>query len=143
MTQLVRFDTHALNKALVGFDRMFDDFESRLATQINSNYPPYNVIKTGETTYKIELAVSGFEKEEISVEVDQDQLIVKGQRLRNDDSGDEYLHRGLAARDFTRSWTLAEYMEVEQGSIKNGILTIYLKRLIPESLMPRKIKITD
>lgn len=143
MTQLVRFDTNALNRALVGFDRLFDDFESRFANQISQNYPPYNVIKTGENTYSIEIAVSGFSKEEVTVEVDQDQLVVKGKRVREDDAGYEYLHRGLAARDFTRSWTLADHMEVEQGSIKNGILTVYLKRVVPETLMPRKIKISD
>lgn len=143
MTQLTRFDTQALNRALVGFDRFFEDFEARFANQINNNYPPYNIIKTGENTYKIEIAVSGFEKDEVTVEVDQDQLIVKGQRSKLDDTGTEYLHRGLAARDFTRSWTLAEHMEVETGSIKNGVLTINLKRIIPESLLPRKIKITD
>ncbi len=143
MTQLTRFDTQALNRALLGFDRFFEDFEARFANQINNNYPPYNIIKTGENTYRIEIAVSGFEKDEVSVEVDQDQLVVKGQRSKADDVGTEYIHRGLAARDFTRTWTLAEHMEVETGSIKNGVLTINLKRIIPESLLPRKIKITD
>jgi molecular chaperone IbpA len=142
MTQIARFDTTALNRAIVGFDRFFDDFEARFATQVTQNYPPYNVIKTGENNYEIQVAVSGFDKEEISVEVDQDQLIVKGQRAREDDLAHEYLHRGLATRDFTRSWTLADHMVVETGTIKNGILTIYLKRIVPEALLPRKIKIT-
>jgi len=143
MTQLVRFDTNALNRALVGFDQLFNDFEHRFAHQINNNYPPYNVVKISENDYKIELAVSGFGRDEISVEVDQDQLIVKGQRIKEEDDSFEYLHRGLAARDFTRSWTLADHMEVEQGSIKNGILTINLKRVVPETLLPRKVKIVD
>lgn len=142
MTQIARFDTNSLNRAIVGFDRFFDDFEARFATQVTQNYPPYNVIKTGENNYEIQVAVSGFDKEEISVEIDQDQLIVKGQRARDDDPTYEYLHRGLATRDFTRSWTLADHMVVETGTIKNGILTIYLKRIVPEALLPRKIKIT-
>ena len=142
MTQLVRFDTNALNRALVGFDQLFNDFEHRFANQINNNYPPYNVIKTGDNDYKIEIAVSGFTKEEVTIEVDQDQLVVKGERSREDDGSYEYLHRGLATRDFTRTWTLADHMIVENGSIKNGVLTVYLKRVIPEALKPRQIKIT-
>jgi molecular chaperone IbpA len=142
MNQLVRFDTNALNKALVGFDTMFNDFEHRFVNQINSNYPPYNVVKSGENSYEIQIAVSGFEKDEISVEVDQNQLVITGKKTREDDTDTLYLHRGLATRDFTRSWTLAEHMEVENGSVKNGILTIYLTRIIPESLKPRKIKIS-
>jgi molecular chaperone IbpA len=141
--QLVRFDTSALNKAVVGFDRFFDDFEARFATQISNNYPPYNVVKTAENSYHIEIAVSGFDKDEISVEVDQNQLIVKGERLNDENLNYEYLYRGLAARNFIRTWTLADYMEVEQGSIKNGVLTINIKRVIPDALLPRKIKIVD
>lgn len=141
MTQLIRFDTNALNRVLVGFDRLFDDIEHRFANQIQSNYPPYNILKTGEDTYEIQIAVSGFTKEEISVEVDQNHLIIKGERLRDDDDGVQYLYRGLAARDFTKVFPLADHMEVDTGSIKNGILTVYLKRIIPESLKPRKIKL--
>jgi molecular chaperone IbpA len=141
--QIVRFDTNALNKAVVGFDRFFDDFETRFANQISTNYPPYNVVKTGDNEYHIEIAVSGFDKEEISVEVNQNQLIVKGERAHPNDPDWEYLYRGLAARDFTRTWTLADYMEVEQGSIKNGVLTVFIKRVIPDALLPRKIKIVD
>lgn len=141
MTQIARFDTAALNRALVGFDRLFDDFEARFSNQISNNYPPYNVVRTGENNYEIQVAVSGFTTEEITVEVDQDQLIIKGERKRDDDANYEYLYRGLALRDFKRSWTLADHMVVENGSIKNGILTVYLKRIIPETLKPRQIKI--
>ena len=141
MTQLSRLDTNSLNRAMLGFDDLFNNFEQRFASHLNNNYPPYNVVKTGDNNYEIQLAVSGFNKEEISVEVNQDQLVVRGERIREDDPTHEYLHRGLASRDFTRSWTLADHMIVETGSIKNGILTVYLKRLIPESLKPRQITI--
>ena len=141
MTQLVRFDTAALNRALVGFDQMFYDFEHRFATQLNNNYPPYNVLKYDENSYEIQIAVSGFEPDEISVEVDQSQLIVKGEHVDIQTETTEWLHRGLAARNFTRSWTLAEYMEVGEGRIKNGVLYITLRRIIPEALKPRKLKI--
>jgi molecular chaperone IbpA len=141
MNQLVRFDTNALNRALVGFDSLFDNFEHRFANQIQQNYPPYNILKHDEDTYEIEIAVTGFEKDEVTVEVDQNQLIVKGQRKEVDLKEPSYLHRSLATRDFTRTWTLAEHMEVGEGKIKNGVLTIELKRVIPESLKPRLIKI--
>ncbi len=142
MNQLVRFDTNALNKALLGFDDLFNNFEQRFANQINNNYPPYNVVKKDENNYEIEVAVTGFLPEEITVEIDQNQLIVKGERKRDEDADVQYLHRGLATRDFTRSWTLAEHMEVGTGTIKNGVLRIALQRVVPEALKPRVLKIT-
>lgn len=142
MNQLVRFDTNALNKALLGFDEIFNNFEQRFANQINNNYPPYNIVKKDENNYEIEVAVTGFLPEEITVEIDQNQLIVKGERKREDDADLQYLHRGLATRDFTRMWTLAEHMEVGTGTIKNGVLRIALQRVIPEALKPRVLKIT-
>lgn len=141
MNQLVRFDTNALNKALLGFDNLFDNFEQRFANQINNNYPPYNILKKSEDSYELELAVTGFIPEEITVEVDQNQLVVKGQRSRDDDADIQYLHRGLATRDFTRSWTLAEHMVVGEGRIKNGVLTVELTREVPEALKPRVLKL--
>ena len=141
MNQLARFDTAALNRAILGFDQFFDNFEQRFANQINNNYPPYNIIKHTENSYEIEIAVTGFQPSEVSVEIDQNQLIVKGHKDRDDDAEQVYLHRGLATRDFTRSWTLAEHMEVGQGSIKNGVLTIQLNRVIPESLKPRTLQL--
>jgi molecular chaperone IbpA len=157
MNQLVRFDTNALNKALLGFDSLFDNFENRFATQIQQNYPPYNILKHSEDSYEIEIAVTGFAPEEITVEIDQNQLVVKGERKTTDGipvdekeeirrqvkgEGTQYLHRSLATRNFTRSWTLAEHMEVGTGKIKNGILTIALTRVVPEALKPRVLKIT-
>jgi molecular chaperone IbpA len=141
MNQLVRFDTNALNRALVGFDSLFDNFEQRFANQIQQNYPPYNILKHDEDTYEIEIAVTGFDKDEVIVEIDQNNLIVKGQRKEVDLVEPTYLHRSLATRDFTRSWTLAEHMEVGEGRIKNGVLTIELKRVVPDSLKPRVLKL--
>ncbi len=143
MNQLVRFDTNALNRALLGFDNLFQDFEQRFSNQINNNYPPYNIIKKDEHSYELEIAVTGFTPEEVSVEIDQNQLIVRGERKRTDDVDPLYLHRGLATRDFSRIWTLAEHMEVDKGTIKNGVLRITLQRVIPEALKPRVLKITS
>jgi len=142
MNQLVRFDTNALNRALLGFDSLFENFEQRFANQINNNYPPYNIVKHNENSYELEIAVTGFDKDEITVEIDQNQLVVKGVREKNEDGEAEFLHRGLALRDFTRSWTLAEHMEVGDVKIKNGVLTIEICRVIPEALKPRILKIT-
>lgn len=141
MTQLVRFDTNSLNRALLGFDTLFDDFQNRQTNQANSSYPPYNILKHDEDSYELEIAVTGFLPDEITVEIDQNQLVVKGQRTKPDDESIQYLHRGLSTRDFTRSWTLAEHMEVGEGTVKNGVLSITLYRRIPESLKPRQIKL--
>jgi len=126
-----------LNRALVGFDRYFNGH----FPNTNGNYPPHNIVKYDETHYGIEVAVAGFSKEEITVEVDQDQLTVKGRKLNQADSRFEYLHRGLAARDFEQTFTLAEYMEVHAAEVKDGMLVIEIMRLVPEALKPRRIEI--
>lgn len=142
MTQLVRIDTSALNqlnRALIGFDRIFYDFENRL--QGNSNYPPHNVIKYDDDNYEIQIAVAGFDPEEISVEVVQDHLVIKGEHLEVEAETTVYLHRGLAARDFHRVFPLAEYIEVLGAETEKGILKIKLQRRIPESAKPKRIEI--
>jgi molecular chaperone IbpA len=143
MTQLQRFDTAALNRALVGFDRIFDDMERRFANQISSNYPPFNIAKVGENLYDIAIAVTGFEKDEIAVTVEANELMVKGERKEADQPEPEYLHRGLALRDFEKTFTLAEHMKVRRAEIKNGILLIQIEREIPEELKPRVIDIVE
>ena len=137
-TQLRTIDTAALaqlSKALVGFDRYFT-----APSHQNGNYPPHNIVKYSETQYGIEVAVAGFSKEEITVEVDQDQLMITGKKAATTDSV-EYLHRGLAARDFEQSFTLAEYMEVKGAEVKDGMLKIEIERIIPEALKPRQIEV--
>jgi molecular chaperone IbpA len=144
MNALTRFDTTALNqlnRALVGFDRMFNDFE-KIAGAPAGNYPPYNVIKTSDDNYVIEVAVAGFSMEEIDVELNNNQLTITGKRNREDDASYEYLHRSLAYRDFVRQFTLADYVEVKSASIKDGILVVSLQRIVPEALKPRKIAIS-
>ena len=140
MNQLRTIDTAHLanlNRALVGFDRYFNGH----FPNTNGNYPPHNIVKYDETHYGIEVAVAGFSKEEITVEVDQDQLTVKGRKQNQADSRFEYLHRGLAARDFEQTFTLAEYMEVKAAEVKDGMLVIEIERVVPEALKPRQIVI--
>lgn len=139
MTQLRTINTADLanlSRALVGFDRYFTAPHHQ-----NSNYPPHNIVKYDDTHYGIEVAVAGFSKDEITVEVDQDQLTVTGRKLNQADSRFEYLHRGLAARDFEQTFTLAEYMEVRGAEVKDGMLVIEIERIIPEALKPRQIEI--
>ena len=142
MNALTRFDTSALNRALVGFDQIFSNLEQNIRNQ-NNSYPPYNLLKHNDDAYEIQMAVSGFEKDEVTVEVDQNRLIIRGKRNADAASSDaEYLHRGLATRDFAHAFTLAEHLEVGEGRIKNGVLSIEIKRVIPEALKPRLIRIT-
>jgi molecular chaperone IbpA len=143
MTQLQRYDTTALSRALIGFDRMFDDMERRFANQLSTNYPPYNIAKVSENLYEISIAVTGFEKSEITVQVENNELTVRGERNNADAQEVEYLHRGLALRDFERTFALAEHVKVRKAEIKNGILLIQLEREIPEELKPRIIDIVE
>lgn len=140
MNALTRFDPTALNRALIGFDRLFDDVERRFANSANTNYPPYNILQHDEDSYEIEVAVAGFNREDISVEVDQNHLRIVGRRVKDDDTA-KYLHRGLATRDFERVFTLADHMEVGEAEMTNGILRVKITRVIPEALKPRLIAI--
>ncbi len=139
-SSLQRLD--ALNRALIGFDQMFDAFERR-AAQATNNYPPHNILKTGENQYEIQIAVTGFEKSEISAEVEANVLTVKGESMTSEYSPEQYLHRGLATRDFVKEFPLAEHIEVIGAETKNGMLTIKLIRNIPESEKPRVINIIE
>lgn len=144
MNQLTTFNPEALNRALIGFDSIFDGFERRFANQIQNNYPPYNIIKQSEDEYFIELAVTGFEKNEITIEVEREHLTIKGaKQAENENETTAYLHRGLAQRDFTRVFTLADHIEVSGAEIKNGILNVKLVRNVPEYAKPKLIDIVE
>ena len=135
------FDIPQLHKFGIGFDSLFDDLQ-RFATQSTSNYPPYNIVKTGENNYQIELAVAGFAEGEIDIQINKNQLTIKGEQKRDDDTSHEYLHRGISSRDFTQTFTLAEHFEVKNASITDGILRVYLEREVPEEAKPKSIAIT-
>ncbi len=139
--QLTRLD--ALNRALIGFDTMFDQMERRFANSVNNNYPPHNILRLAENEYAIQLAVTGFDKSEIAVTVESNVLVVKGQSMTTDYATEQYLHRGLATRDFIKEFPLAEHIEVAGAETKNGMLTIKLIRNIPESAKPRVIDIAE
>ena len=123
-----------LNRALIGFDQLFN---AKLASQ--NNYPPHNIVKLDDEHYVIEIAVSGFSKEEISVDINQAQLTITGEKA--DKTVYEYLHRGLAYRDFEQTFSLAEYMEVKSAEIIDGLLRINIVKIIPETQKTRRILI--
>ena len=139
--QLTRLDS--LSRALIGFDTMFDQMERRFANQMSTNYPPFNIVKWNEDQYEIQIAITGFEKEEIRVEVEQNQLTVYGESKEMSLGDAMYIHRGLATRDFERTFTLAEHMEVKGAATKNGMLRIQILRNIPESAKPKIIDIVE
>lgn len=134
-------DIPSIHKFAVGFDNMFDEI-MRTTAQTNTNYPPYNVVKHGDDKFAIELAVAGFKDGDIDVTVEKNQLTVKGEKAIELNEGAEYLHRGISARSFVRTWTLADYVEVTGAVVQDGILTVNLERIVPEESKPKKIAIS-
>ena len=121
----------------LGFNDQFVRWETN--KKITSSFPPYNVKKVDEDNYVVELAVAGYNREDIDITVDKDTLIIKSERENDDES--EYLHKGIAGRNFTQTFTLGEYMIVKSASLENGLLFVKIERDIPEEAKPRQIKI--
>ena len=126
----------------IGFDRFFDLVDQSLRPEPEDNYPPCNIVRTGENAYSISLAVAGLRREQITVTLDRDTLIVTG-RMEPDQTGGEYLYRGIAARPFERRFNLAEHVEVKGASLNDGLLQVELVRELPEALKPRRIAISS
>jgi molecular chaperone IbpA len=135
------FDFSPYRRSTVGFDRLFDLMENSVRGDSLDNYPPYDLEKRGEDSYRITLAIAGFRPEDIDVVAQQNQLTVTGRRAEDNEGGDRYLHRGIATRSFERRFQLADFVQVRSASFDNGLLTIELKREIPEAMKPRKIEI--
>jgi molecular chaperone IbpA len=132
------FDFAPYRRSTVGFDRLFNLLESGMRE--DDGYPPFDIVRDGEDSYRITLAVAGFRPEDIEVVAQQNQLTVAGKRADDTETG-EYLHRGIAARPFERRFQLADYIEAGEASFENGLLAIQLKRIVPEAMKPRKIEI--
>ncbi len=133
-------DFSPLYRSAVGFDRLAALLEAAAGADSASGYPPYNIEATGESAYRIEIAVAGFRPDELSLEVRENLLTVQGRKAQADDSK-RFLHRGLAERNFERRFQLADHVEVTDAKLADGLLTVSLKREIPEALKPRKIEI--
>lgn len=134
------FDFTPYRRSTVGFDRLFDLLETGLRSEAADGYPPFDIVKEGEDSYRITLAAAGFRPDEIEVVAQQNQLIVTGKRAEDNQQG-EYLHRGIAARPFERRFQLADFIEAGTARFENGLLSIELKRVVPEAMKPRKIEI--
>lgn len=124
----------------IGFDRLFDMVDESLRYQPEDNYPPCNITRTGENTYRISLAVAGFKPEQIGVTVNQNVLIISGNADEKQGEG-EYLYRGIAGRSFERRFNLADYIVVKGASLDEGLLQIELELELPEAMKPRRIEI--
>jgi molecular chaperone IbpA len=134
------------DKYFVGSDRMFKQLKDLTeTTKTLTNYPPYNIKKVDENKYVIELAVAGFGKQDIDITLEDNKLVIKG-KISGDPNGDyetSYLHKGIADRGFTRQFTLADNVEINNANLINGMLKVWLEHVIPESKKPKKIDIVD
>jgi len=134
-------DFSPLYRSTVGFDRLFTMLDSLGQPDQAQTYPPYNIERTGENTYRITMAVAGFDEKELSIEAHAHVLQVKGEKSEEPAETSEYLYRGIAKRAFERRFQLADHVEVQAASLKNGLLHIDLLRNIPEAMKPRRISI--
>ena len=133
-------DLSPLRRSMVGFDRLFDLLESAPRIDSGDGFPPFDLVKDGEDRYRIDLAIAGFKPEQVEVVVHQNQLTVSGKPAEADTEG-EYLHRGIAGRSFVRSFALADHIEVDSADFRDGLLSISLRRVVPDEMKPRKIEI--
>ena len=133
-------DFSPLYRSVVGFDRLAAQLDAAAAQESAAGYPPYNIERTDENAYRVEIAVAGFRPEELSIEVKENLLTVTGRKAANDDAR-KFLHRGLAERNFERRFQLADYVVVTDAALADGLLSISLKRELPEQLKPRRIEI--
>ena len=122
----------------IGFDRLFQQLQAQSVVN-QQNYPPYNIVKVDDENFVIELAIAGFDKKEVSVDLEKNVLKIEG-KSKDDDK--DFIHKGLASRSFERQFTLADDVEVSGGKLENGVLKVELKRVIPEEDKPIKIKIS-
>ena len=141
LTKEFRFDLNQLHKMTVGFDRLFDQMllAGEYPNSVSTGYPPYNVERVNDGQWRVTIAVAGFGENDIEVIVDQGNLNINGKK--SDKTDESMLYQGIANRQFNRSFQLADYVEVEEATLKDGMLTLNLVRNVPEALKPKKIKL--
>ncbi len=137
---MTTFDFAPLFRSAIGFDRLVRLMDAAASTSEAQGFPPYNIEKTGEDSYRLTMAVAGFRPSELDITVKDNTLTVSG-RASNDGQGSEMLYRGIAGRAFERRFVLADHMVVEGADLRDGLLHVGLKRVVPEALKPRKIAI--
>ena len=138
------FDIPSIHKFGIGFDNMFDELMRVSAQQSGTNYPPYNIVQINEDEYMISLAVAGFGLDNLSVTKDKKFLIIEGKEYQADSEKivPTYLHKGISNRDFRREFQLADHVEISHAHLELGILSVHLKREVPEDAKPKTIAIT-
>jgi molecular chaperone IbpA len=145
MTIMRNYDFAPLYRSTVGFDRLANMLDSALTADVGTNtYPPYNIEKSGEDTYRISVAVAGFSEDELSVEMRDGQLVISAKKAETEDVTEvQYLHRGIAARAFEKRFQMADHVRPVAAETKDGLLHIDLVREVPEALKPRQIEIAS
>jgi molecular chaperone IbpA len=138
---MTRFDFTPYRRNTVGFDRLFELLENNTRTTQNENYPPFNIERTGENDYQVTIAVAGFKPDEIEITAQQNSLIVAGKKEAESNDNRDFLHMGIASRNFERKFQLADHIHVTNADLADGLLTITLVREVPEALKPRRISI--
>ena len=137
------YDFSPLYRSMIGVDRMANLIEAAMKSEGGETYPPYDIQKTGEDSYRIRLAAAGFSPDELELTAQPNLLIVAGRKKVEEDSQDKtYLHRGIAGRDFERRFELADYVVVKSADFTNGLLSVDLVREVPEALRPRRVEIS-
>jgi molecular chaperone IbpA len=134
------FDFAPLFRTAIGFDRLARLMDTATAAAEAPSYPPYNIEKTGEDSYRLTMAIAGFRPEELDLVVKDNTLVVSG-KVANEAGKGEMLYRGIAGRAFERRFVLADHIVVEGADLQNGLLHVGLKRVVPEALKPRRIAI--
>jgi len=144
MTKLTTLDLTPFYRNSIGIDRLFDRIVNQIDSATSTNYPPYDIVRTGDETYEIRVAVAGFTQADIDVEFHDGSLVVKGEKATELGAKPEveYLHHGISGRSFIRTFSLADYVEVQDAVLQDGILTVKLERQIPESQKPKKIAVS-
>jgi Molecular chaperone (small heat shock protein) len=137
---MTRFDFTPYRRSTVGFDRLFDLLENQVRNNGNDNFPPFNIERRGEDSYRITIAVAGFRAEDLDITAQQNLLVVQG-RKRDERADGEMLHVGIANRGFERRFELADFVRVENADLADGLLVIDLVREVPEAMKPKKIQI--
>ena len=143
MTKITAMDLSPFYRNSIGVDRFLGRILDQIDHSSNTNYPPYNILKTGDETFEIQVAVAGFGQGEIDVHVKDGELVIQGEKQPEAMLvGTEYLHQGISARRFIRTFTMADYVEVVAAECKDGILIVRLERRVPEAMKPKTIAIT-
>ena len=143
MTRITTLNLPTFHRHMIGFDRMFYEMDRLFENSPNNGstgYPPYNIAKLNDDEFMVSLAVAGIAMDNLSIEKDKDVLKIEGKAPKGDDEVN-YVHRGIAGRNFVREFTLADHVNVKEAKLENGMLNIHLVREVPEEMKPKKIEI--